>query len=939
MKINKYIVAGLGIVLAGGLITGLMLNCDEGRCSKKSQKAVQKQEAEESGRAALLNYSLRVDPTDGKFHAEHYYRALQAINNMAAPHALNLNWEEMGPDNIGGRTRAILIDTILCRKISGNPKDKVIYASGVTGGLFYANAYTPPGTKFSGLNWRNLDSAGALGNGLVISCMTQTPSGDIFYGTGEEAFQFANGSALGTFPGTGIYHSSDGKTFKLLSKTNPTSAGQAAFQNVSSMGADVSSDRIYAGTDGGVYYSDNKGTSWTRASGSNSPSGRVMELKVDRNGVIYASGPVKVWKSSDKGQTWKDITPSKTTTSARMAIGVSYSDPNYIYVMGAKASDARLLSIWQSTDAGNNWTVIGNGGAAAADFDPLALTQQGQGVYDNVIAVDPEDPGRVFAAGVNWWEWQDPATHKGPKVGWRKTAEYGSNFSVDPRDIHADKHAIVFDLSTNPYTTYIGSDGGITVSTDKCVFFGESNKNLATIQFYGIAADPNGRVLGGTQDNNTLMITGKGNTKGAAVPLLGGDGGYCEISRRNPNILFMTSPDGNLVRSRTGGPNPSRIYDCKMINLLDSRYGYGASRKCEDKTNEFNSLFVSPITLKEDGFPLDSSLFAMGFSYADANGAAQYAIFATYQATNLTIQGAPAWYKIANISGNPKCLAVSNDNNSIFVGTDGGNFYRVTGLKTASYDTSLNWNYANNGISVERVNFGGSGLPANQTLTSIAVDAKNSNHIVLTYGNYNRTTHIYESTNINDTLANIRFKSIQGNLPDMPVFSAVIHNDNPKVIIAGTEFGVFGTDDGGITWTENNKGMARVPVYQIRQYEDHPWAGPVFYAGTYGRGIFKCSQFVTSTEKVQATSPLEVSVFPNPASDYLQVRFMQTQKGQVNVRMIGLNGQQAFQQDMNSVTPGSQQFVIPTANLSAGIYLVYVESGQRRYTSKVLIAH
>ena len=97
-----------------------------------------------------------------------------------------LEWEEMGPDNVGGRTRAVLID-------KDNPSR--IYAGSVSGGLGFLSREVEPWRKYSD----------ELVN-LNISCITQASNGDIYFGTGEVYFvrYGSDGDGGSGFLGNGI---------------------------------------------------------------------------------------------------------------------------------------------------------------------------------------------------------------------------------------------------------------------------------------------------------------------------------------------------------------------------------------------------------------------------------------------------------------------------------------------------------------------------------------------------------------------------------------------------------------------------------------------------------------------------------------------------------------------------------------------------------------
>ena len=92
-----------------------------------------------------------------------------------------------------------------------------------------------------------------------------------------------------------------------------------------------------------------------------------------------------VWKTDDAGRTWNPIFDDQPTQSIG-AIGVAPSDPNIVYVASGEGLHRPDLSvgdgIYRSPDAGRTWTHLG--------------LRDGQQIAD--LAIDPQDPNRVFAA-------------------------------------------------------------------------------------------------------------------------------------------------------------------------------------------------------------------------------------------------------------------------------------------------------------------------------------------------------------------------------------------------------------------------------------------------------------------------------------------------------------------------------------------------------------
>src|ERR1017187_141245 len=158
-------------------------------------------EDEKAGIAGAMAFrALRIaNPATGTVDAAAVYAAYEQANRQSANKfgvGANLKWTEMGPDNIGGRCRAIIID-----KDSNN----VLYAGGVTGGVF--KSYD------GGSSWKKVGN-NPVANEVVCS-MVQGADGAIYYGTGENDFLFggysikaSSNSAPGYF-GEGVFKSTD----------------------------------------------------------------------------------------------------------------------------------------------------------------------------------------------------------------------------------------------------------------------------------------------------------------------------------------------------------------------------------------------------------------------------------------------------------------------------------------------------------------------------------------------------------------------------------------------------------------------------------------------------------------------------------------------------------------------------------------------------------
>jgi len=171
-----------------------------------------------------------------------------------------------------------------------------------------------------------------------------------------------------------------------------------------------------------------------------------------------------IWKTSDGGNNWKNISDGQLKTGTVGAISVAESDPNVIYVgMGEHAVRGVMTSsgdgIYKSTDAGKTWKHMG--------LD--------KSMHISDVVIHPTNPDIVFVSvqGALFGPSQDRGVYKSADGGktWRKvlykSANAGaSSLSMDmtnPRILYA----ALWDHQRTPWTVRSGGpNSGIYKSTD-----------------------------------------------------------------------------------------------------------------------------------------------------------------------------------------------------------------------------------------------------------------------------------------------------------------------------------------------------------------------------------------------------------------------------------------------------------------------------------------
>jgi hypothetical protein len=806
--------------------------------------------------ARLAGPTGSVEPADVSV-VEQQIATLNSVNYKT--NAGPLLWKEVGPDNIGGRTLGILAD---------NQHPGWIYAGAAGGGLWLS--------KTNGSSWYHVSSASDYYENLTISSITQTPDGDIYFGTGEELW----GLGLAGFRGGGVWRKDkDSTEFRRLNKTNPA-VGGTSWNNTPFLAASSKRDRVYVGNEAGLYVSDDNGANWVRAAGT--VSGQCTEVKADSDGTVMALIGKKIYISTNDGDlfTLSATGLPNPSTIRRGTIAIASKNTNYLYAVYA-ASNGSCYGAYRSTNKGASWSLVQLG---TPYFNPFG----DQGWYDICMAIDPEDENHVFVGGIFFWEWKGP----------------GTNFMETSQMMHADIHNITIDRRSNPYTIILGTDGGVYQSTDRAQTFFPSNHLYVTTQFYGMGASRTDHVLGGTQDNGSLYIDKNGNTVKASYRVLGGDGFFSEIAWHDEfEVKIVESQYANLNRNRANSAMANFYDDSALAYIADASGKFSGSGRGQ---------FSSPFTLWEHPTNDSISYFAIG-----VNGA----IYFTKDALNFVTLGGPKWFKVASFSGNVNCVEFSQDGNMLYYGV-GNSVNRVVGFNNAVFDATFHSNPGAHGITFGAVPLNTQG----SSVQGIACDPKYPNRLLVTTGNYGFANHVFLCRNANGPASSMIFSTVQSNLPAFPCYDAAIDYLDSNIFIVGTEYGVYGSFNGGTTWSEQNGGMARVAVFQVRQYIDtrQPWTGSVYYLGTHGRGMFRSTSLTTGIKKQEGHDIHTFSVFPNPASERITIHGLHSG----TVRIYDLGGKCVLAETLS---------VNESTNISAlpkGTYIFELNEEGKRYVTK-----
>lgn len=868
--------------------------------------------------------SKRLNPATGLYD-ETYLRAMR--NNMIAYNLENqtrataLNWMEEGPDNVGGRTRAICIDR--------NDANHV-FAGSVSGGLFVSNNAANNWTMVAGFS-----------EYLRISSMCQTLDGTYYVGTG---------SSFDNWGGEGIWSSTDnGVTWTLV-------PGSTAWSDVNELLADPNvADKIWiAGNNssgGAKTYTPGGGF----VAAGNLTNASYGDLKMSPDGTTIVAGrsgagSVITFVSTDSGNTFTNVSGSGsgqiTNVLARMEYAVSFdknSSNNYTIYAAAAASSSCLKGVWISEDNGNTWYEIAPPGSS--NFDPFSNPGTNcQGVYDNMLGAVPGNPNQVLIGGTQAiYKWVKSSTAN-PVFGqwYQKTFAYASEFS--PIYVHADQHEIKWDQNG---LLYIGSDGGVAKSYDN----GENiwvpqNRGYNVTQAYSVAFNKFGHTMCGNQDNGTQYKNFTGSTSLEYTEVFSGDGFDCDISHINPEVFFASSQEGNWGRSSDEGaawdnftPNIAnapfasvgRLYENpndtdsqdSVLFIADTIYNIGDVINYISRTQQVPLTHTLTVALAEgDTIALQDpvqSIFAVGFN--GSNG-----LYITRHALRFNVT--PEWEKVLpSVTGNVTAIEFAANGQVMYVGTTNGTLYVVKNLNTF-------YSPANDisGVTVTTIN-------GFSFIGGIGVDPQDEDHIVVANGN-----SLHETSSGTTATGIGSFSEITASLPAVGTYDAIIDYQDPNTIVMGTETGVYVTDNGGSTWVFQPQ-MGLVPVEAVRQQwrTSDCWNSGVVYLGTFGRGVWSSNSLVgindsdaTAVAHVEVT---EINSYPNPMNTNGTISFKLKERNNVDIYVMDLAGKIVLTKNLGEMNAGDVNAEINVAELASGSYVVMIKAGDETGTDKLVVTH
>lgn len=899
-----------------------------------------------------------------------------------------------GPNNIGGRTRALAYDI----RYNGTT-NRVILSGSISGGIFRSSD--------GGNTWTNVTPQNEI---LNVSTLVQDPRAgnqDTWYaGGGEYLGNSADGIGAG-YLAHGLLKSTDnGITWTRLPldnitdiNSNPIPAGiperfDHPFDYVHKLAINPVNGTLYVAGHRRLMRSSDGGSTFQTVFGSTTASFAANgqgDIVITSTGSLFfaftgASADFNlrgVWRSTTGNQgSWTRLAGgnllgidsvagwrgnsynfqvvggSNFYNNRRILLALAPSNDNILYVMYENGLSNASPGFDKEADlfkldltSGLNWT---NLSANMPDFpggnheatDPIAL----QGGYNMFLTVKPNDPNFVIVGGTSLYRSTNGFANTS-NTSW--IGGYGNTLptlTFYPNS-HPDIHNLVF--SPNPLTpneAICANDGGLQITNDitasgSTVSWANLN-NYQTLQYYHVGIDPgSGRnnFAGGAQDNGTrfrdkLQVLGTAAVDSNNHPrILGGDGASVGITLDNAGVQYCYSAIqlGGIRRVRLNASLAAT--DIRPTGLTPSFAG---------SSTEFGE-FVTKFHLNPDNTEL---LYYVNFNR----------LYRTSTASTVTSSG---WTEMTGVSGAVnatngtnvaiRALASSRGTyisaHSLYIGTTNGNLFRLDDPRNISSST----------------------VPANITppgntnlnIQDIAVNPNNDNEILVVVSNYgvtsgnalNNVVNIWWTNNAKS--ATPTWRQAEGNLAGttnsgyisarscmIAVKKDVLNNPVTEYYV-GTAAGLFAVENLGTTllasgtpnWQREAASTLKFAVISSLAYRP---VDNVLVVGTHGNGMYYTSlgtpNLVTGiNDPVMNDRSFITAVFPTAGSAVVQYQIgNRPEIRKISIQLYNLQGQVVYQNET-----AYQNGVIYLGRFAKGPYILSIYSDNRKYRHVQKLIH
>jgi hypothetical protein len=581
----------------------------------------------------------------------------------------------------------------------------------------------------------------------------------------------------------------------------------------------VDGDNIFAGTEGGVFFSSNNGTTWTSRS-TGLTSLHIRGLAIIGSNLFVATYGGGVFRSSDKGISW-------TAVNTGLGFGGIYVTVNALVAKGTNLF-AGLDSggVFRSSDNGANWTLVGGGG--------YAFAVSGENIFAGAY-------GYVMLSTDNGTSWT------------------ASNTGLPNKDVQA--------LAISGSNIFAGTEGGgVFLSSNNGVSWTAVNTGLSNLLVNTLVA--NGSTIYAGTNNGMFLSTNNGATWTAINNGLGTSffpPVYSSIVKGTDIFIGTT---GGVFYSSDNGANwtatNTGITSTSVWTLLSNDNSIFAGTL-------FTSLFGS--TNSGDSWQPSNS----GFPVPAITSSAKIGnnLFVGGAGLFLSTNNGVTWSSVSTgLPPNSGVRSLAISGNNLFAGTFNGGVF-------LSNNNGASWTAVNTGLTenyIECLATGGSNIFAGTrdgVFRSIDNGANwtsegKSAMQFLNIPPYIVSMAVMGSTIFAATYENGLFRSLDNGTSWVKILDEddihLLTLDDGSIFAGNTN--VFVSTDNGTNWVTASTGLPNVmssTIYSMAVNDSHLFAGTLF-KGVWSRPLseFPIPQpIVTITSFAPASGPEETLVTIN----------------------------------------------------------------------------
>jgi hypothetical protein len=508
-----------------------------------------------------------------------------------------------------------------------------------------------------------------------------------------------------------------------------------------------------------------------------------------------------------------------TNKLGRIDIAVAPSNPNVIYAQ-VQAIESQSscggtgceLAAWRSTNGGATWAQIpGSTGGSLVDCGGSGADYN-QNWYDQGIAVDPNNSDRVFFDTFDIWFWKNGNT------SWNDaTCGYSGNTEV----VHVDQHALAF-VPGSSGILLAGSDGGVYATTSANGSNGPTHTDwfnmdtgLNTIEFYSgdisanFATSATPMANGGAQDNGSSTVAFSGSPTGPVQWQMGvgGDGFFARIDPVH-NRFWQGNNGGQLNFCDHAPP----ANDCTAPGAV---WGLDSSPWTNNVASPDIQSFVLPYEIYK-GIP--------GDPVNDCPPSGCNHLIVGTQRVWETVTGPGGWAPVSSslVKGTLGNRSFINqlafepkDQSRAMVATNDGNVQYGHGTAPGALGANATW--------VDLT--GNNAVLPNRPILDVAMDPTTTTSPIgyAAVGGFNANTpstpgHVFRVVCTADC-ATFTWSDKSGNLPDIPVDSIIANPKFAQQVFAGTDWGLYYTNDitaASPTWYRFDNGLPHVMIWDMQ---------------------------------------------------------------------------------------------------------------------------